>query len=139
MEALQKLWKKYRHLAIYVFFGTLTTAVNYAVYLPLYNWLKLSATVSDIAAWAVSVLFAYVTNKRYVFCSPDWSGKVVMKELAGFVGCRLVSGVAEVLILLLTVDVLAWDGNWMKLLTSMLVVFVNYFGAKLWVFRDRNS
>lgn len=137
METVRKLWQKYRHLVIYVIFGTLTTVVNYAVYLPLYNWLHLSATVSDIIAWGVSVIFAYVTNKTYVFHSPDWSAKVVAKELVSFLGCRLVSGVIEVLILMLTVDILAWDGNWMKLITSMLVVFVNYFGSKFWVFKSR--
>lgn len=137
METVRKLWQKYRHLVIYVIFGTLTTVVNYAVYLPLYNWLHLSATVSDIIAWGVSVIFAYVTNKAYVFHSPDWSAKVVAKELVSFLGCRVVSGVIEVLILMLTVDILAWDGNWMKLITSMLVVFVNYFGSKFWVFKSR--
>ena len=137
METVRKLWQKYRHLVIYVIFGTLTTVVNYAIYLPLYNWLSLSATVSDIIAWGASVVFAYVTNKVYVFHSPDWSAKVVAKELVSFLGCRVVSGVIEVLILMLTVDILAWDGNWMKLITSMLVVFVNYFGSKFWVFKSR--
>lgn len=122
-------------LLIYLIFGVMTTAVNYLVYLPCYNLLQLSASVSNVIAWTAAVIFAYLTNKPYVFKSHDWSAKTVLPELARFLGCRIGSGAAETLILLLTVDVLEWNGNVWKLATSVLVVLLNYVGSKLFVFK----
>ena len=122
-------------LLIYLVFGVLTTLVNYLVYLPCYNLLRFSASVSNAIAWAVAVTFAYLTNKPFVFKSHDWSAKTVLPELARFLGCRVGSGAAETLILLLTVDILGWNGNVWKLATSVLVVLLNYVGSKLFVFK----
>lgn len=119
----------------YLFFGVLTTAVNYVVYLPCYNLLNISAALSNVIAWAVAVAFAYVTNKPFVFHSHDWSAQTVIPELGKFVGSRIASGGLETLIIFLTVDCLLWNGNVMKLVTSVLVVILNYVASKLLVFR----
>lgn len=132
---IRKLIIKYWDVLSYLFFGVLTTVVNYLVYLPCYNLAGMSAAVSNVIAWVVAVAFAYLTNKPFVFRSHDWSPATVIPELAKFVGCRLASGGAETLILFLTVDVMGWNGNVWKLLVSVLVVIGNYFGSKLLVFR----
>ncbi len=129
--------KKYWDALTYLVFGALTTAVNYLVYLPCYNWLSLSAGISNIIAWVVAVAFAFVTNKPFVFKSHDWSRRAVLPELTRFVGCRIGSGLLETAILFITVDWLAWNGNWMKLFTGVFVVILNYFGSKFLVFRGK--
>ena len=68
--------------------------------------------------------------------SHDWSLKTVLPELAAFVGCRVGSGLLETGIIFITVDLLSWNGNLMKLVTSVLVVILNYIGSKLLVFRN---
>ena len=135
LTKLKNFITDYYDLLIYLIFGVMTTAVNYLVYLPCYNLLQLSASVSNVIAWTAAVIFAYLTNKPYVFKSHDWSAKTVLPELARFLGCRIGSGEAETLILLLTVDVLEWNGNVWKLATSVLVVLLNYVGSKLFVFK----
>ena len=135
MKKLNELLRKHWDVVSYLFFGVLTTVVNYLVYLPCFNWLHYSATVSNVIAWVVSVAFAYVTNKPFVFKSYDWSAKAVLPELAKFVACRIGSGVLETLTLLVTVDLLHWSGNVMKLIVSVLVVIINYVGSKLLVFK----
>jgi len=137
MEKVISLIKKYRDVLSYLFFGVLTTLVNYLVYLPVYNYWGFSAALSNAIAWAAAVAFAYLTNKPFVFKSYDWSVKTVVPELTKFVGCRVASGAAETLILLLTVDILGWNGNLWKLITSVLVVVLNYFASKLLVFRKK--
>lgn len=141
MEKLKKiigsLWEKYGDAVPYLIFGVLTTVVNYLVYIPVYNLLGLSATVSNMVAWVAAVAFAFLTNKPFVFKSHDWSWQVVGPELAKFVGCRLGSGVMETIIIFLSVDLLHGNGNLWKLLTSVLVVILNYFGSKLLVFRKK--
>lgn len=137
MKKIRALIEKYYDILSYLFFGVLTTVVNYIIYLPCYNILGLSATVSNMISWVVAVAFAYLTNKPFVFKSHDWSAKTVVPELTKFVGCRLGSGVMETAIIFVTVDLLSWDGNVMKLVTSVLVVIINYVASKLVVFRKK--
>ena len=129
------LIRKHYDILAYLFFGVLTTAVNYIVYLPCYNLMHFSAAVSNVIAWVVAVAFAYLTNKPFVFKSHDWSPGTVVPELTKFVTCRIGSGAMETAIIFLTVDLLHWNGNVMKLITSVLVVIVNYAASKLVVFR----
>lgn len=136
-EKILSLIRKHYDLLAYLVFGVLTTVVNYVIYLPCYNLLGLSAVVSNLIAWVVAVAFAYLTNKPFVFRSHDWSAKTVIPELTKFVSCRVASGAAESVILLLTVDILHWNGNVWKLITSVLVVVLNYIGSKLLVFRKK--
>lgn len=135
---MQRIWnlvKEHWDMVIYLVFGVLTTVVNYLVYLPLYNLAGCSAAVSNVIAWAAAVAFAYLTNKPFVFHSHDWSLGTVIPELGKFVSCRLTSGAMETAIIFLTVDMLGWNGNIWKLVTSVLVVIFNYFASKLLVFR----
>ena len=127
--------RKHYDILAYLFFGGLTTVVNYLVYLPCFNLLHLSGAVSNAIAWVAAVAFAFLTNKPFVFKSHDWSLKVVLPELGKFLGCRIGSGVLETAIIFAFVDMLHWDGNLMKLATSVLVVVLNYFGSKFLVFK----
>lgn len=136
-DKLKNLLRKYYDVLVYLVFGVLTTAVNYLVYLPSYNLLHLSSAVSNVLAWAVAVAFAYLTNKPFVFRSHDWSAGTVIPELMKFIGTRLGSGGLETLILLFFVDWLKMNGNIWKILTSLLVVALNYVGSKLLVFRKK--
>ena len=135
IKKLRNFCCKHKDILIYLFFGGLTTVVNYLVYLPLYNFLHFSGVVSNILAWCVAVIFAFLTNKPFVFRSHDWSLKTVIPELGKFVGCRIGSGALETGIIWLTVDCLQWNGNLMKIVTAVIVVILNYVGSKLLVFR----
>lgn len=137
MEKILALLRKYEDVLSYLFFGVLTTLVNFLVYYPLTNLAGLSATVSNVIAWAVSVAFAFLTNKPFVFKSHDWSGKVVLPELVKFVGTRVGSGLLETAMIFVFVDCLAWNGNILKIVVSVLVVAINYVGSKLLVFRKK--
>ena len=135
VQKIKNLVQKHWDIISYLFFGGLTTVVNYIVYLPCYNLFALSAAVSNAIAWAVAVAFAYLTNKPFVFRSHDWSLKTVVPELTKFVTCRIGSGLLETGILFLCVDLLQWNGNVWKLVTSVLVVILNYAASKLLVFK----
>ena len=137
IQKMKALVVKYWEVLSYLIFGVLTTVVNYLIYLPAYNILGFSAAVSNAIAWVVAVAFAYLTNKPFVFKSHDWSMKTVIPELTKFVSCRVASGFAETLILLVTVDMLHWNGNIWKLVTSVLVVILNYIASKLVVFKKK--
>lgn len=134
---IRALVVKYWDILAYLFFGVCTTVVNYIIYLPCYNLLGFSASLSNILAWVVAVAFAYLTNKPFVFKSNDWSRETVIPELTKFIGCRIGSGAMETVILFLAVDLLGWNGNIWKLLTQVMVVILNYIGSKLLVFTKK--
>ncbi len=136
MIQLRSILRKYRDILLYLVFGVLTTIVNYLVYFPCCA-VGLPAAVSNAIAWVVSVLFAYLTNKPFVFGSVDWSLKTVFPEACKFFGCRVGSGVLETGILFVTVDLLHWSSGLWKIVTSILVVVLNYIGSKLLVFRKK--
>ena len=131
---MKKLIEKYWDILVYLFFGGLTTVVNYLVYLPCVYWLGWDAWVSNVLAWVVAVAFAFLTNKPWVFKSHDWSWSVTWKELCKFVGGRIGSGAVETGIIWLTVDILGWNDTVMKLITSVLVIILNYLISKFLVF-----
>lgn len=135
LNKILSLYRKYEDIILYLFFGVLTTLVNFLVYYPLYNLCGLSATVSNVIAWAVAVAFAFVTNKPFVFKSHDWSVSTVWPELTKFVACRIGSGLLETGAMFLFVDVLEMNGNVLKVIVSVAVVILNYVGSKLFVFQ----
>ena len=137
IQKIRTLIEKHWDIVSYLFFGVCTTIVNYLVYIPCYNLLGMSASVSNMVAWVVAVAFAYLTNKPFVFKSNDWSAATVVPELTKFVGCRIGSGVAETIVLFLTVDLLGWNGNIWKLVTQVMVTVMNYVASKLLVFRKK--
>lgn len=133
-KKLKALYEKYHATVVYLVFGVLTTVVNYAVYLPLYNLAGLPASICNGIAWVVAVAFAYVTNKLFVFESKSWD-RNALGELVRFVGSRVASGAIETVSLLLTVDILGWNGNLMKLLLAFFVIVFNYVLSKFFVFK----
>ena len=135
-DKIKNLFLKYREIILYLFFGGVTTLVNFLVYWPMLHWLHLPASISNIIAWIVAVLVAYITNKPFVFKSHDWSFQTVLPEFAKFIGCRVASGVFETLFLAVTVDFLSLHGLLMKVIVSVVVIILNYIGSKLLVFHQ---
>ena len=132
LDKMMSLLKKYRSQIVYLIFGVLTTVVNYLVFFPCSSYLEKTG-------FQYAVLFAYVTNKPFVFESHDWSWKVVAPEFAKFVSTRLASLLIETVIISVTVDTLHWNKLVWKVLTSVLVVVLNYVGSKLLVFRRKKQ
>lgn len=139
MSKILALIKKYWDILIYLVFGVLTTLVDFLIYFPCYNLLHLPAAVSNVIAAAGAIIFAFLTNKPFVFHSHDWSIKTVGPELFKFVGTRIGSMLIQTGIIFLAVEVIRLDGNVMKIVTAVIVVILNYVGSKLLVFRKRKE
>ena len=138
-ETVNRILRKLlsREVIIYIVFGVLTTVVNFIAFYLFNDLMHIHYLWANALAWVVAVAFAFLTNKPFVFKSHDWSLKTVVPELTKFLGCRIGSGVMETVIIFLAVDLLRFDGNVMKLFTSVLVVIVNYVGSKLLVFTKK--
>lgn len=132
----QKL-KTYRALILYIVFGLLTTAVNMIVYGICYDSLEMSNVVSTIIAWLAAVVLAYATNKVWVFDSRSFAPKVILYELITFFGCRLLTGILDIIIMFIAVDVMAWSGIFFKFISNILVIILNYIASKLIIFAKK--
>ena len=138
MKEILSLLKKYRDVVAYLFFGAATTLINLVVYYLCYEIMSVPNTSSVIIAWILAVLFAFLTNKPFVFRSHDWSMKVLLPEAGSFLSCRIGTGILELVLMYLTVDLLHWNGMLMKLLVNIIVIILNYVGSKLLVFRNKS-
>ena len=151
IKKLTELISKYKELITYVFFGALTTGVNFIAF-----WLfsKLLGEdlyyISNAIAWFVSVVFAYITNKLFVFESKSFAPKILFKEITTFFGARIFSFLAEEGGLFFFVWMLQ-IGNYSfnlfgieingqliaKLILAVFVVILNYFASKFVIFRKK--
>ncbi len=136
VEKIRKLIHQYRELLSYLVFGVLTTVVNYVVYLLAAPFFE-TATVPTAIAWIFAVVFAYVTNRKYVFRSKASGTAAVAREAAAFFGARLLSGILDVAFMWLTADLLHWNDKIMKLVSNVFVMIFNYVASKLVIFRKK--
>lgn len=151
-----------KEIVSYVFFGVMTTIVNLAVF---YLTKKLFAAIgwngvfntivpedskivelfsggseyldANLIAWVAGVIFAFVTNKLFVFESKSWKPSVAGKEFTGFVGARVFSLVVEMLGMFVMVTLLTWNELIAKLIVGVVVIIMNYIFSKLLIFRKK--
>lgn len=151
---IKKLWEKYREIIMYLVFGVLTTVVSWATYalftkiipeISLFGITVSVVTTSNVLSWICAVLFAYVTNKIWVFNSCSWQPSAVAKELGLFISSRLATGVIEWVGVPLLVHIgvnqtiFGVEGMLSKVLVSVIVVILNYVFSKLIVFKNKVS
>jgi len=128
-----------KEVILYLVFGVLTTLVNIIVFTLLYRTLGVGTVASNVAAWVLSVLFAYVTNRTFVFESKAAGAKAVIIEAIGFFSGRIMTGLLDTVIMYVSVDILAMDDLAMKILSNVLVVILNYVISKFIVFRGKQN
>ena len=117
----------------YLIFGILTTLVNIVVYTICDDVLQIQYLISNAIAWILSVLFAYFTNRKYVFESHNSS---IINELVKFIGARVSTGIMDMLLMWLFVDVLSVQSMISKIIVNVGVVILNYIFSKLFVFQE---
>ncbi len=141
---LQWGWRRFprlvnRETICYVVFGVLTTVVNIVAYQVCYNTLPFSAVANNAAsntvAWVLSVLFAYVCNKLFVFQSRTHGMRALLWEAGKFIGARVFSFAVDMAGMLLLVNVLLVGSAISKILMNILVMILNYFFSKWFIFK----
>ena len=137
IDKIKKICNDRKELILYLIFGVLTTAVSYISYAVFYYAVTKSGFASNVFSWIVSVTFAFITNKIFVFESKDFSFGKFFAEFMSFYGCRLLSGILETFIIWITVDKLGYNSMLMKIVVGIIVVILNYIFSKLFVFREK--
>ncbi|NLK73287.1 MAG: GtrA family protein [Clostridiales bacterium] len=133
------LFKKYKDVIPYIIFGVLTTVVNIAVYWLMAHPLEISVMPSTIIAWMAAVLFAYLTNRKWVFRSEANTAKAITKEVLSFFLCRLATGAVDCACMFVFVDILHLNDVVIKFMANILVVILNYVASKLFIFKRKKG
>lgn len=134
---IKNIYLKYKEQISYLFFGVITTVVNFIVYFALTNVFNINELVSNSFAWIASVLFAFVTNKLFVFDSKNTDQKTLVREVFGFAGARIVSFGIETVIMYIGINLLLINDVFVKVFTNVLVIIINYILSKLIVFKKK--
>lgn len=166
MEKIKELFIKYKEIILYIIFGVLTTLVNWVTYWicePLISsglhgdqvmfslfgmditYTTFAVFLANFIAWVAGVLFAFVTNKIWVFESKSWKPSVALKEFWLFVAARLITGVLEwfgvplLVAIGLNQPLFGVEGFVAKILVSVIVIILNYVFSKLIIFKNKDK
>lgn len=141
MKKMIELFQEYKEIIMYLIIGVLTTVFSWIVYAVFVTVMPMA--VANALSWFVTVLFAYITNKMFVFDSKSWEWRLVVRESISFFGARGATGVFEV-VAQPAFYAIGLDQSWLgvegmaaKILTSAIVMVLNYVCSKLFVFRGK--
>ena len=138
IEKIKELIIKYKGIIFYGIFGVITTVINIAAYALCYKVLGIANVPSVIIAWTVAVIFAFVTNKLWVFESKNMDKKTVIAEFIKFMCARLATGGLDLLIMYIGVDVMHGPDVILKAASNIIVIILNYVFSKLIVFKKKS-
>ena len=133
---LKKLYRKYKSLILYVFFGICTTFVNIASFWLMAHGFNFKAVFSSIVSWILSVIFAYITNRSWVFNAKATGPKNILREIYSFFACRFATGVLDCFIMFLCVDIFEFNDIMIKVISNVIVVILTYIASKIFVFKN---
>lgn len=135
MSTLKKLYQKNEEIINYLVFGGLTTLVNVVVFFVFNSLLGVQYLIANAISIVLSILFAFFTNKKYVFKSETLTAQAWLKEFLLFCSFRLISAGFDMLSMWILVGGLELDSNLAKLATQFIVVVLNYFFSKWFIFK----
>lgn len=125
---------KTKLITSYIIFGILTTIVNIAVFYVLTQWMSLPYLISNAFAWILSILFAYVTNRQFVFNTDKENQNNFLKGLTYFFSGRLLTGLLDMGFMYVLVTIWSVNINISKILVSIIVVVLNFLISKFIIF-----
>ena len=134
LNIFEPFYKKNKEVLLYLLFGLLTTVVSIVSYAVFNVTFEMNELVSNVIAWFFAVLFAFVTNKIWVFRAPTHTLKEFVKQMISFFGGRVATLVVEEIILWVFVTLLAFPSIAVKLVAQIVVIVLNYVISKFFIF-----
>lgn len=135
---LKNLYNKYKDVIPYLFFGVCTTLINVIAYWLMAHPFNIGTMLSTLVAWFIAVVFAYVTNRKWVFCSKANSRKEKLEEFGSFFACRIGTGIIDWIIMFLFVDIIGFNDVIIKFFANVIVIVLNYIASKFIIFNRVN-
>lgn len=131
---MKEFYKKNKEVLLYLFFGGLAFLVSIITYVFFDVMLSMNELIANVLSWVITVSFAYMTNKIWVFHAPTHTLQEFIKQMSSFFGGRIATLVIEELILLVFVTWLAFPSVLVKVVAQVIVIVLNYVISKHFVF-----
>ena len=138
LKPLQPFWNRHREVLLYLFFGGLTTVISIGSFWLCDSVLQLNEHVANAVSWVLAVLFAFVTNRLWVFQAPA-KGIAFWIQLSRFYVGRLATFFAEEIIILVFITWLGFHSLTVKIAAQVMVLILNYIVSKIFVFRKKTT
>lgn len=138
LKDLANWYREHQEGMRYLIFGALSTVVNIIIFTICTSFMKCSTTIGNVIAWIIAVIFAYITNKIWVFKSETKGIKGLIKEICSFTGARVATLVMETVFLVIFIDKLHFNTFLMKIISNILVILLNFILSKVWIFKKNN-
>ena len=129
------LYKKHEEGINYLIFGFLAFVLNYILYFLFADAMQMHYMAATGLSWVFTVVFAYWTNRTFVFKSQNKDTGSVVKEFVSFIGARIATEVLELVLMYVMVDLLSINDKISKLVCQVLVILANYVLSKIWIFK----
>lgn len=139
IDKFKSMFLKYKSGILYLFFGGLSTLLNIVVFFCLNTLVKMNYQVANVIAWIVVVIFAYTTNKIWVFESKTSSKSELIKETLSFIIARLITLGMEFVLLYVLIEKLHILEIISKIIINVVVIIVNYLFSKIFIFNSQKK
>ena len=136
---LMALFEKHREIILYCVFGMGTFLVSVGSFALFNRVLGMDVLIANALSWIFAVLFAFITNRKWVFDGDTNTTKGLLGQMASFFGGRLFTLAVEEAILAVFVTWLGFDEIVVKLVAQVVVIALNYFISKFWVFKKEKA
>lgn len=139
LRSLEDSYAKVKEIVLYIFFGALTTFINMAVFWLFTSPVPVNVLAANIVAWVAAVIFAFFTNKSWVFGDRQTGAAEYLRQAGTFFSGRLMTLIFEEAVLLIFVSWLGFGEMLIKIIATIGVLILNYIISKLFVFNKKSS
>lgn len=133
------MYKEHEEGINYLIFGFLAFVLNYFLFYVLETWMHIGYMIATALSWLLTVVFAYWTNRTFVFKSKNTGRTNIFKEFCSFIGARIATELLELLLMYLMVDLAHINSKIAKLIAQAVVIIANYVLSKIWIFKESKN
>ena len=133
----RNIFVKYKELIFYGIFGLGATGINILSFCLLRQAVGADLFVSNVLAWIFAFVFAFVTNKLWVFQSKNWKSQTAFREMKNFFIARRVTLALDTFCMWLMIEIMDINDLISKIMVNIIVIAVNYAASKYWIFSNK--
>ncbi len=135
LRILNPFYKKYKEILLYLFFGGCTFIISIGSFAILNTILGINELIANIISWILAVVFAFFTNRTWVFQKETDSASAFGKQFLSFLSARIVTLLIEEAIIFVFITLMGLNSIAVKVVAQIVVIILNYVFSKVFVFR----
>ncbi len=139
LRIFEPFYKKYKEILLYLFFGGLAFFISIGSYAVANVKFGINELLANLISWVIAVLFAFMTNRIWVFAAPTETVGAFFKQMMSFFTGRIATLIVEEIILAVFITMLGFNSMLIKVIAQIVVIVLNYVISKLFVFKEKNT